>query len=183
MFNTVNAQFFESEEVSILKHDYVNNGMYALFILPSENISLEEYIKSLSFSKLKEQKSEMKTTVLDIHIPKFKINSRIDFRQRLKKMGLKSIFSDFADFSSLTDERVKVDEIIQIATVSVEETGVEAAVVTVIEMYPLIARPKEYDFRPKEFKVNRPFLFCIYHEGVDVPVFISAINNPIQEKN
>lgn len=175
----VNALYFKSEEVSILKYNYVNNDIYALFILPSENISLEEYIQKLSYSKLNKYKSKMEMTQLSIHIPKFDIKSKIDFNNILKNMGLSRMFSDNNELVGLTNENLNVKKILQVATVTVDESGAEAAAVTVsfsqFESFVI--------FEPVNFKLDRPFLFSIYHIDSDIPMFISVINNPEQNEN
>ena len=82
---------------------------------------------------------------------------------------------DAADFSPLTDtEPVWVDQVKQIARVTVDEQGVEAAAVTL--MAEAGEGPPPEDPTICVMDLDRPFLFLI--RTGDTVLFVGAVENP-----
>ena len=80
-------------------------------------------------------KASMKTVY--VRMPKLDFDTTVDAEQMkefLTKRGMINAFEDNADFSKMTDEPIKVDKIIHKTKIALDEKGVEAAAVTVIEM-------------------------------------------------
>ena len=152
-----------------------NNGRMT-FILPDEGLSpfdiisdpqlLDEAINSLSTDKRKMGEVIFK-------IPKFKFSSKLKLRDICEELGIKEIFQETSDFTSLSDTKpLFISDINQSSTISIDEKGVEATAYTKID-YAGAAQP---DGRA-EMILNRPFIFAI--TGVEgSPLFIGIINNP-----
>jgi serpin B len=111
---------------------------------------------------------------VDIHLPKFKMETEYRLAQTLKDMGAELAFSDDADFSGITaTENLKISEVVHKAFVKVDEEGTEAACVDAVVMKArCVSVPKE----PKVFNANHPFLFFIVKEGN--VLFAGKVNNP-----
>ncbi len=110
-------------------------------------------------------------------LPKFKMDFAASLNTPLKTLGLKTAFSDSANFSGISDKQLCISEVFQKSFVEVNEQGTEAAAVTGVGVTMLSGFPME---RPKPFVmiVDRPFLFIIEDEDTDAILFIGVINNP-----
>ncbi len=97
---------------------------------------------------------------VDLWLPKFKTEKRYELKDLCKALGIKLAFTNFADFSGITDdENLKVDSVIHQTFIDVDEEKTEAAAATAVVMLKATAMPKR---NPKaEFHADRPFLFFI----------------------
>ena len=152
-----------------------NNGRM-IFILPDEGLSpfdiisdpqlLDEAINSLSTDKRKMGEVIFK-------IPKFKFLSKLKLKDICEELGIKEIFQETSDFTSLSDTKpLFISDINQSSTISIDEKGVEATAYTKID-YAGAAQPNGR----AEMILNRPFIFAITDVEVS-PLFIGIINNP-----
>lgn len=147
-----------------------------IFILPDEGLSpfdiisdpqlLDEAINSLSTDKRKMGEVIFK-------IPKFKFLSKLKLKDICEELGIKEIFQETSDFTSLSDTKpLFISDINQSSTISIDEKGVEATAYTKID-YAGAAQPNGR----AEMILNRPFIFAITDVEVS-PLFIGIINNP-----
>ena len=112
---------------------------------------------------------------LDLHLPRFTLRSCYDLTRTLRAMGFAAAFEQDADFSGATDDPdgLQIDQVIHQSFVRVDEKGAEAAAATAMVMVGGILEP------PKEFKVDRPFLFMIRDARTGLIYFIGRVSNPI----
>ncbi|XP_076113392.1 serpin B3-like [Mytilus galloprovincialis] len=93
----------------------------------------------------------------DVYIPKFKLQTELNLKHELPKLGVEDIFYQAeANFSNLINEKrggLYVDVAIHKAVFNVNEAGVEGAAATAISVSVRI--------RPMVFRANRPFLFYV----------------------
>ncbi len=98
---------------------------------------------------------------VEIKIPKFEVETSLDNKELVNFMhlcGADLIFSESADFSEMIDHHIYVNDIIQKTKISLDEYGVEAAAVTVIDTREKAADPSD----PVRFYADRPFSFFIH---------------------
>lgn len=112
---------------------------------------------------------------LDLHLPRFTLQSCHGLKRALRAMGFAAAFEQDADFSAATDdpEGLQIDQVIHQAFVRVDEKGAEAAATTAMMLVGGMAEP------PKEFKVDRPFVFMIRDVRTGLIYFIGRVTNPI----
>ncbi len=146
-----------------------------VFVLPDEGSAPEsllenpEFLPSLEFSDKTTLWGEVRWSV-----PKFDVNSDLNLLEALADLGITDLLNrDKADLSALTDLDAFVSEAKQLARVKVDEEGVEAAAVTILEIDECCALP------PVEPEVcvmdlDRPFLFVIRTQGM--PLFVGVVN-------
>ncbi|XP_028139481.1 alaserpin isoform X8 [Diabrotica virgifera virgifera] len=96
-----------------------------------------------------------------ITLPKFKINTKIDFKPILKKLGITQMFEDSADLTGIAKAPLKVDFVLQKAFIDVNEDGVEAAAATAVMVAPSSSLYPPPTIKIYEFKADRPFLFYL----------------------
>ncbi|KAJ3624385.1 hypothetical protein MTP99_018011 [Tenebrio molitor] len=98
--------------------------------------------------------------LVNVALPKFKIESTVDFKKVLKKLGVKKAFGDEADLSGIAGQKgdLVISNIVQKSFIDVNEEGVEAAAATYI---PIIIPEMALPDSPKQFIVDHPFIFYI----------------------
>lgn len=145
-----------------------------VFVLPDEGTAPEALLQDPDFlSRLEFYGDAATWGEVQWSVPKFDVNSDLDLMESLKTMGITDLPNpDKADLSALTDLPAFLSDAKQLARVKVDEEGVEAAAVTILEMSEC-ALP----LPPEEVCVmdlDRPFLFVIRTQ--DVPLFIGVVN-------
>ena len=142
-------------------------------LLPDIGIRLEDLeakLKDVDINELFEKGKRKYPQI--ISLPKFKIESTIQLKEDLKKLGLKKIFSRGAEFSGITDYKgLRVSHMVQKAIIEVNEKGTEAAAAT------------EADASGKSgswFEANRPFIFYIRDKKTGMLLFQGRVINPLK---
>ena len=133
--------------------------------MPKKNIKIDDFIDQLSAQYLKETNFGQEYNV-ELELPKFKVESNISLEKYLQNLGMKIPFTDYANFSNLTQEdELKISGVLQKAFIDVNEKGTEAAAVTVVKKRKGCRLRKEEEDEPKIVRVvcDRPFLFIIDH--------------------
>jgi len=105
--------------------------------------------------------SSMREYEVDLWLPKFKTEKRYELKDLFDSLGVKSAFSDSADFSGMTDdEKLKIDAVIHQTFIDVDEEKTEAAAATAIVMVK--AAGMAIQNKPKAiFHADRPFEYFI----------------------
>lgn len=154
------------------------SGHKMMFILPDKGISPYDILSNSS--KLNEALSSLSSDKAQVHnvyfkVPKFKFSSNLDLNDCAVKMGLSDIYSD-ADFTKFSEKGgIRVSNIRQEATVSIDEDGGEAAAYTQISIE--CTSVYDPDVKTYDMILDRPFIFAITDKD-DTPLFIGVINNP-----
>lgn len=112
-----------------------------------------------------------------LRLPRFHLNTDVELRGALKKLGMRTAFSDTADFSRITTEvPLKVDFVKHAADFTVDEAGTVAAAATVVGIVPTSAQPRPRD--PVVFNANRPFLFFLHDDRSGAVLFAGRLTDP-----
>ncbi|KAK0173676.1 hypothetical protein PV328_006836 [Microctonus aethiopoides] len=112
---------------------------------------------------------------VDLFLPKFKIESKIDLKVPLSTLGMEEIFGNNANFTRITSQPpLKVSKIIQKAFIEVNEEGSEAAAVTEFELENRIGQDDVV--KQTIFHVDHPFISLIVSQ--DVILFSAHVIDP-----
>uniref|UniRef100_A0A915Q0N7 Serpin domain-containing protein n=1 Tax=Setaria digitata TaxID=48799 RepID=A0A915Q0N7_9BILA len=151
--------YFEDDLVQVVKLPYLKSEtqmtLETVIILPKKRFDLSNVAKNLSADKLNRYFHEPKLESVKIKLPKFRIEERINLKEALRQIGIRSIFSTKANFKELTDKPISVSDVLQAGYIEVNEKGTESAAATLIEMVYLMSA------EPKSFTADHPFLFAI----------------------
>ncbi|KAF2879679.1 hypothetical protein ILUMI_26485 [Ignelater luminosus] len=116
---------------------------------------------------------------VNVELPKFKIESSIEFKPILKTLGIKLAFQDEADFSGIGAKResLTISNVIQKAFIEVEEKGTTAAAASavIVEEAELL---EVSPIPPKEFYANHPFIFYLRLNKLGLNLFIGTYKSP-----
>lgn len=126
-------------------------GIRAVFILGDSNGVIDKI-------------PEAEVQMVDVKLPKFETEtsfSRGELMDYLSYCGADLATSDIADFSAMCEQKMKIADIIQKARIKVDEEGMEAAAVTMLEI-KTVAAPQNTKPEPyKTFHADEPFKYMI----------------------
>jgi serpin B len=109
-----------------------------------------------------------------VYMPKYKFSYEKYLNDQLKSMGMIDAFMPgVADLSGIADASIFVSFVKQNTFVEVDEEGTEAAAVTTIGI-ELTSMPPQ----PREFVIDKPFVFAIRERTTNTLLFIGQVINP-----
>jgi serpin B len=177
MTTTDSFTYFKDSECAAIELPYSDNKFSMLVILPSIDSNLEVFLKKLTYTKLMAIVYGLNKQQVELHLPKFKIETETELSDLLSGMGMPLAFSNKADFSGMTGKYdLKIDKVIHKAFVEVDEKGTEAAAATAVVMIrktTAIEAPEKTIFR-----ADRPFLFFIQDTEKNSIIFMGSVVNP-----
>lgn len=132
---------------------------YTLF-LPKEDNGLSAMLKELESLDWSSRYSMMQGTYVQYRLPKYKTESSFDLKSALQALGVKRAFTSSAEFDRMiSGGKVMIDEVIQKATLTVDENGVEGAATTEIGIMP--TSTGQDPPQPVIFNADHPFAYVI----------------------
>lgn len=165
-----NLDWSNKKEPAMLCLPYSGNKSFAMLIIvpPVKNPSIDKFVESLSARKVSdmynamfEQKGSGNNDVVTFYVPAFEIDSPINQEyliESLYSLGIKSIFSDGADFSKMSDVPLNVNQVNQRSIIITDAVGTTAASISAAYTAGAIYALHNYKY---DFVVDRPFVFAI----------------------
>ncbi|MBQ1368538.1 MAG: hypothetical protein IIY45_10715 [Firmicutes bacterium] len=145
-----------------------------VFILPDEGISPEQLMEDPeALDYMIRGEAETKYLVVHASVPKFDLTSNLMLNSVFQQMGITDVFSQKADFSPVSEEKVFLDSVQHAARVTVDEEGVVAAAFTVMMAEGAALPPDE----EVDFVLDRPFIFLL--KSRDGQILFAGIVNQI----
>lgn len=170
MTRKISCNYAEDDNFRIAELTY-GNGAFAMdIVLPvDENpANFSDAVKKMSAQEWFSLTSQMYRQSVSIEIPSFKMECEYDLIPCLKALGIKSAFTQDADFSRISTTPLFVSEVRQKTYIDVNKKGTEAAAVTYIGMKMTSAGPG----MDIPFRVDRPFLFAIREVSTGAILFL-----------
>ena len=151
---------------------YVGNELAMLVIVPDDMASFEATFDSTRLTGIV---ATLRTSLVDLALPRFDIESRFDLVDRLAALGMTTAFGSAADFGGITtDERLHISRVIHQADMTVDEAGTEAAAATIIVMGDITGPPGEQ----VELRVDHPFIVVLRDRPTGAAVFVARVEDP-----
>ncbi|XP_061710476.1 alaserpin-like isoform X2 [Cydia pomonella] len=162
MYKKDEFKYAESKELDakLLELPYEGKEASFLIVLPNEIDglpALQEKLKNPT--ALDKAVAEMREVEVNVYLPKFKIETTIDLKKVLQKIGITSLFDAAkARLDNLlkNESGLYVSDAIQKAFIEVNEEGAEAAAANEFNILPpmaVVPPPEQF------FVVDRPFYF------------------------
>jgi serpin B len=143
-----------------------------MIMMPDKVDGLAHLERSLSAEAVDKWRSHLKEKTIQIYLPRFRMTSKFELGRVLQEMGMRLPFTGKADFSGLSPRHDMVlSQVIHQAFVSVDERGTEAAAGTAAQTLLSL---------PREFLVDRPFVFLIRDNGTGTITFVGRVMNPLK---
>lgn len=109
-----------------------------------------------------------------LSLPKLDIASALQLEASLSRLGMRSAFTDHADFSAMTrQEQVTLSHVIHQANITVDEKGTVAAAATGIAVEATSA-PARFE----RLVIDRPFLFFLRDLSTGAILFAGQVTDP-----
>ena len=145
-----------------------------MMIVVPDNMST--FVNGLSAAKLATISKQLSNYIVDLTLPKFSADSRVDLATVLKAMGMTTSFDSLsADLSGITpDEHLYLDKVIHQANIDVDENGTTAAAVTIVGGRGGAGEPP-----PRaQLHIDKPFLYFVREDTTGVVLFMGRIDDP-----
>ena len=149
-----------------------------LAILPPEGVSADEYLNALSADTLSNLMKSGTSAKVNLRMPRIDAACTFDMKDFLRDRGVTRAFDPTqAQFGKMLkgSDSVWIGQILQKTRLKLDEKGTEASAATIISMEATSARIPE---EPIELTLDRSFLYIIYDENADVPLFMGKVTNP-----
>ncbi|CAJ1077271.1 alpha-1-antitrypsin homolog isoform X1 [Xyrichtys novacula] len=140
-----------------------------MIVLPDED-KMKEVEGYINKDYIRHWRDSVSMEYIMLHLPKFSVSVDAPLESTLKEMGITDAFEDKADFSGISDMKLKISKASHKAMISVTEMGTEAAAVSIIELIP-------YSM-PQSVIIDRPFLVFILENFTGSILFMGKISNP-----
>ena len=131
--------------------------------------ALRELMDTVDFYDLAHHQ---KHVILHSMFPEFNISYKKNMNQIIGSLGVQEVFTKHTDFSSISTVPIMAEKMIHQAKIEVDRNGARASAATTLVCVGA-GLPEEV----KYVKIDRPFVFAIMHEGLDIPVFVGAVNH------
>ncbi len=164
--------YFEDSTFSMLEIPYTDNQAAMYVILPKDTC-INNFIDNLNYANFTSAIESSKEEIIDLLIPKFKIEDKYKLKKNLKEMGMLRAFTTKANFKGMNGRSdLMIDDVIHQSFIEVNEKGTEAAAATAV-----VVRQKS---QPKTtyLNFNRPFIFVIVEKNEKSILFIGKFMNP-----
>lgn len=181
-FMKSNERYISTEKAEGVIKYTSKNPLKFVFVMPKNDVSLENYIKdfnNLEYANLLDSMDI--TTKTTSKIPQFSIESKkapSTLSETLSKCGLYTLFTEEATFADMThsndfwlNEMYDITPAISVGAAGVGGTnGLNGKTVS-------DNRVKELEKTEKSIEFNRPFIFLVIDNETNIPVYIGAVNN------
>ncbi|XP_055352757.1 leukocyte elastase inhibitor-like [Paramacrobiotus metropolitanus] len=164
--------------VQYLEMPYADNEASMLIYLPQTKTGLRQLEKSLTTQTIvdlaKTAQADDKVLV-DVALPKFRVESSFDLVQLLRKIGVNDVFTENADLSGmLTSGSAQVSSGFHKTFIEVDEKGTEAAGANA-----MIEKARSGHIgsqgRRVTFRADHPFIYAIRHNRSKAILFMGRL--------
>lgn len=167
------AAYVENEWFTSTSLSYQNDSYVMRLILPQPEISIDQVLQALSESDGNLWKNVVLADI-NLKMPRFTLENKMNLIPALQALGMKTAFTNEADFSSMSDVATYISLVQQATRLKVDEEGSEGAAVTVIEGDLMSPLPEE----KVDFFLDRPFLFQILEPATGTVLFMGQVGSP-----
>ncbi|XP_017772391.1 PREDICTED: uncharacterized protein LOC108559574 [Nicrophorus vespilloides] len=185
--NTIQVEYMANTDVYFFTHSkeldakliripYKGLKFSMIIMLPNAKAGLEDLIKQLTITKLKNHIGLMDKTKVDLILPKFKFDFQTSMTDVLKSLGLVSLFQNTASLPGILRSggaQLQVSNIMQKSGIEVNEEGSVAYASTTIQI------ANKFGDAQIDFNATHPFLFFIEDQTTHTILFVGKVENPL----
>ena len=168
------------DNVTLADIPYGRGNYSMLVVLPDEGFSTSDIATTLSSSIWSEWTELLKgnTHEAELSMPGFKYEYKRLLNPDLVNLGMGIAFSDFADFSNISDEPLQINRVLHQTFIETNEEGTEAAAATVVEISTTSIGPEP---ETRIIRLDRPFLYFIHEISTGTILFMGRVGDPTVE--
>ncbi|KAF7706391.1 hypothetical protein HF521_019645 [Silurus meridionalis] len=160
-------------EYDVIEVPYEGDSLSMIIVSSFErDVPLSILTNELSSTIIKDWRMQFRKVTRELVIPRFSLDTEVDLKSALSKLGLGDIFSQTkADFSHITtEEPLYVSKILQRVKTEVNEEGTKGSSAGGVILYSRMATA--------EHVLDRPFLFLIQHKPTGAVLFMGQVHEP-----
>lgn len=163
-------EYIEGESEKGFVKQYKDRKYSFVALLPNEGSSIKEYVSNLSGEKIHNLLENVEDTEVSTSLPKFENEFSLSLNDALKAMGVENAFSEEKSDLSKIGDNLFISNVLHKTYISVHEKGTEAGAVTSVEIETTSAPTDP----PKEVYLNRPFVYMIIDNELNMPIFLGT---------
>ncbi|MBR5757584.1 MAG: serpin family protein, partial [Thermoguttaceae bacterium] len=180
MIQKANFRYCQKGGVQYVELDYRGGRYTTAIVVPDANMTYQNLENVLNADEVVDWRRSSRSTEMMLSMPKFAAKFDVDMNPVLKKMGVRDAFDrDSADFSAMAANGAKrgndalyVDQVLQSATIKVNEEGTEAAAATGV-LLGAMGLPSYVNLT-----IDRPFVYFVRENTTGQIVFIGRTVKP-----
>jgi serpin B len=171
-------EYFENDLIQAVKLPYLRGAYSMTLMLPKERFGIGALEESIVSGSQNVVTRDMEKRLVELYIPKFKIESRFSLNRTISGLGAPSAFiPSAADFSGINGRGdLFISDAIHSAYIDVGEEGTEAAGATAIAARATSIMLDTAE--PMIFRADHPFLFFIKDEMSGAILFMGKAARP-----
>jgi len=177
MHQTVNLKALKVNNLTIVDIPYGQGNFSMLVVLPDEDFNTADAADILKLSKWNEWMELLvnNTHKVELSMPRFKYGYKRLLNNDLIDLGMGIAFSDYADFSNISDQELKISRVLHQSFIETNEEGTEAAAATVVEIVFKTSAPEQAVWK---INLDRPFLYFIHETSTGAILFTGRVTDP-----
>ncbi|MCD6446896.1 MAG: hypothetical protein J7L40_01890, partial [Candidatus Marinimicrobia bacterium] len=153
---------------------FKTNSYYEMVCVMPRDKSCDELLADLDGEQWDTWMESSSYRELILNIPKFKESYKYHLKNKFINLGMQTMFTE-PDLSGMFSNinNLAIDDVIQGTFISVDETGAEAAAVTIIGGYATSGGPSVF-----ELTLDHPFIYAIQDAETHAIIFIGKMMTP-----
>jgi len=171
--------YAEDDRSQMVQLPYQGDLLALTVILPKQPLTARAWLQELTdAAALSEQLGLHRFMQHEGHLalPRLDVSYESELKAVLSALGLGIAFTPAADFSGMTDDRLRIDQVLHKVALKADEKGTKAAAVTGV----LMTRTAAVITGPFEMIVDRPFLIALTHIPTGALLFFGVVDDPEQ---
>lgn len=168
---------YRDEKVTVAELPYGNETFSMVLFLPTQKDGdINEIIAHLDKEQWIKWLNNLSLHKFELHLPRFKMEQKINLEKQLKALGIKKAFIASLDFDKMCQtEKFYIHSLSQNSFIEVNEEGTEAAATTVAS---IIAEEEIASNFPAIIRFDRPFGYMIQEKNSGIILFAGKVDNP-----
>ena len=167
--------YVEGDDFQAVRLPYLSSDFAMTLIVPDMGL-FEAAEDNLTTSFISDLSDLMRAERVNLEMPKYDFETTINANDTLKALGMEEAFDpDRSDFKGIADvEDLHITDVLQKATITVDEEGTEAAAATAV-IIGVESMPID---DPISLVIDRPFFFLIQHVPTGTILFMGRVVQP-----
>jgi len=178
MHQEENLKAAKDNNLTIVDIPYGQGNYSMLVVLPDADITTSDVAEALSPSRWNEWMELLannNTHKVELSMPRFKYKYKRLLNNDLIDLGMGIAFSDWANFSNISDQELKISRVIHQSFIETNEEGTEAAAATVVE---IVFKTSGQEPSVWKVDINHPFLYFIHETSTGTILFMGRVSDP-----
>lgn len=174
MKQTSEYKIFQGNGFVMAEFPYGQGNFVMDIILPDKQAGLNAIIPDLNENNFKTWIARSFVRKTDLTFPKFKFGFKKQMKDILTNMGMGIAFTDYADFSNISDVGLLINDVIHQAFIETNEEGTEAAAATVVDI-GFTSMPVSNFI----LNVDHSFIYIIRETTTNTILFMGTVSDPL----